>query len=34
VVAADTIVRTLPDHYDGNKLKAMLTANGGERVQE
>jgi hypothetical protein len=29
VVSADTTVRTLPDDYDGNKLRAMLTATGG-----
>jgi hypothetical protein len=34
VVTADTTVRALPDDYDGNKLRAMLTANGGERLQE
>jgi hypothetical protein len=34
VVSADTTVRTLPDDYDGNKLRAMLTANGGEGLQE
>ncbi len=34
VVSADTTVRTLPDDYDGNKLRAMLTANGGESVEE
>ncbi len=34
VVSADGTVRTLPDDYDGNKLRAMLTANGGERLQE
>lgn len=34
VVSADGSVRTLPDDYDGNKLRAMLTANGGEELQE
>jgi Protein of unknown function (DUF1559) len=34
VVSADTGVRTLPDNYDGNKLRAMLTAIGGEGPQE
>ena len=31
VVSADTTVRTLPDDFDPNKLRAMLTANGGEK---
>jgi Protein of unknown function (DUF1559) len=34
VVSADTTVRTLRDDYDGNKLRARLTANGGEGSQE
>jgi hypothetical protein len=34
VVSADGTVRTLPDDFDPNTLKAMLTANGGERVDE
>jgi Protein of unknown function (DUF1559) len=34
VVSADTTVRTLPDDFDGNKLRAMLTTNGGEVLQE
>jgi hypothetical protein len=34
VVSADTAVRTLPDDYDANKLRAMLTANGGDRLNE
>jgi hypothetical protein len=34
VVSADGTVRTLPDGFDANKLRAMLTANGGERVEE
>jgi hypothetical protein len=34
VVYADTTIRTLPDDYDGNKLRAMLTANGGDGLQE
>ena len=36
VVSADGTVRkhTLPDDFDGNKLRAMLTANGGEGEQE
>ncbi len=34
VVSADGTVRTLPDDFDGKKLRAMLTANGGEAIQE
>ena len=34
VVSAGGNVRTLPDNYDRNKLRAMLTANGGERIEE
>jgi hypothetical protein len=34
VVCADTTVRTLPDDYAPEKLRAMLTANGGERLHE
>jgi hypothetical protein len=34
VVSADTPVRTLPDDFNSNKLRAMLTANGGERLSE
>jgi hypothetical protein len=34
VVSADTTVRTLPDDFDPEKLRAMLTANGGERLPE
>jgi hypothetical protein len=34
VVSADGAVRTLPDHFDPNMLRAMLTANGGEKVEE
>jgi Protein of unknown function (DUF1559) len=34
VVFADGSVRWLPDDYDGNKLRAMLTANGGEGSHE
>ena len=34
VVSADTTVRTLPDNFDPNKLRAMLTANGGEKIEE
>jgi hypothetical protein len=34
VVSADGTVRTLPDDFDANKLRAMLAANGGERTQE
>jgi len=34
VVSADGTVRTLPDDFDPEKLRAMLTANGGEKIQE
>ena len=34
VVSADMTVRTLPDDFDPNKLRAMLTANGGEKIEE
>ncbi len=34
VVSADTTVRTLPDDFDPRKLRAMLTANGGEPIDE
>jgi hypothetical protein len=34
VVSADTTVRTLPDDYDGNKLRALLTTDGGDGQQE
>jgi Protein of unknown function (DUF1559) len=33
VVAADGMVRTLPDNFDPNTLRAMLTANGGEAIE-
>jgi uncharacterized protein DUF1559 len=32
VVFADGVVRTLPDNFDPETLRAMLTANGGEAV--
>ena len=32
VVSADGTVRMLPDGYDPRKLRAMLTANGGETI--
>ena len=32
VVSADGMVRTLPDDFDTDTLRAMLTANGGETV--
>jgi Protein of unknown function (DUF1559) len=32
VVTASGTVRTLPDNFDANMLKAMLTANGGETI--
>jgi Protein of unknown function (DUF1559) len=32
VVSVDGSVRTLPDDFDPNTLRAMLTANGGERL--
>ena len=34
VVSADGTVRTLPDDFDPDKLRAMLTANGGEEIHE
>jgi hypothetical protein len=34
VVSVDTTVRTLPDDFDPNRLRAMLTANGGEAIDE
>ena len=34
VLAADGKVRTLPDDFDPNRLRAMLTANGGEPIDE
>ncbi len=34
VVSADTTVRTLPDDYDPEKLRTMLTANGGEESRQ
>jgi len=34
VVSADGTVRTLPDNFDPNTLKAMLTANGGETIRD
>ncbi len=34
VVSFDTMVRTLPDHFDPKTLRAMLTANGGEVIDE
>ena len=34
VVSGETTVRTLPDDFDRKKLRAMLTANGGERAQD
>ena len=34
VVSADGTVRTLPDDFDPEMLRAMLTANGGERFHE
>jgi hypothetical protein len=34
VVSADGTVRTLPDHFDANRLRAMLTANGGEAIDD
>jgi hypothetical protein len=34
VVSADGHVRTLPDDFDPGTLKAMLTANGGEAIDE
>jgi hypothetical protein len=34
VVSADGTLHTLPDNFDPNKLRAMLTANGGEKIEE
>jgi Protein of unknown function (DUF1559) len=34
VVSADGTVRTLPNEFDANKLRAMLTASGGEGAQD
>jgi hypothetical protein len=34
VVTADGTVRTLPDDFDADKLRAMLTANGGKRTPD
>jgi hypothetical protein len=34
VVSADTTVRTLPNNFEPARLRAMLTANGGERLPE
>jgi hypothetical protein len=34
VVSADGTLHTLPDDLHPDKLKAMLTANGGERIEE
>jgi hypothetical protein len=34
VVSADGTVRTLPDDFDPVRLRAMLTANGGEAIDE
>jgi hypothetical protein len=34
VVSADGTLHTLSDDFDPNKLRAMLTANGGERIEE
>ena len=34
VVFADGMVRTLPDDFAPNTLRAMLTANGGEAIHE
>jgi hypothetical protein len=34
VVSADGTLHTLPDDLDPDKLRAMLTANGGERIEE
>ena len=34
VVSASGTVRTLPDDFDPNTLRAMLTANGGEKIEE
>jgi hypothetical protein len=34
VVSADSTVRTLPEDYDATKLRARLTASGGEKSEE
>jgi len=34
VVSAETTVRTLPDDFDPNRLRAMLTANAGEAIDD
>ena len=34
VVSADGTLHTLPDDFDPRKLRAMLTANGGEKIEE
>jgi len=34
VVSVDTTVRTLPDDYDPEKLRTILTANGGEESRQ
>ena len=34
VVSADTTVRTLPDDYDSDKLRAELTTDGGDGPRE
>ncbi|GAC1471247.1 MAG: hypothetical protein NVSMB9_17190 [Isosphaeraceae bacterium] len=34
VVTVDGMVRTLPDGFDPKRLRAMLTANGGEAIEE
>lgn len=34
VVSADCAVRTLPDRFDPGRLRALLTANGGEPIDE
>jgi len=34
VVTADGTLHTLADDFDADKLRAMLTANGGEKIEE
>lgn len=34
VVSVDGMVRTLPDDFDPSRLRAMLTANGGEAIEK
>jgi hypothetical protein len=34
VVSADTMVRTLPEDFDPDRLRAMLTAHGGEAIDK